>query len=68
MSGDFHEILYAIIETNQSFVQIDLWGNRIQVKVEWIFIGVFSASKLGITSNAWRKTITDRAIFNEILD
>ena len=67
MSGNFHKILYTIIEVKHRFVQTDLIGNEIELEVVWVFIGVFSAEKLGITHNEWRKTITDRAILNEIL-
>ena len=67
VSGDFHELLYAMIETKHRLIQTDLFGNEIKVKVVWVFIGIFPADKLGITRNEWRKTITDRAILNEIL-
>jgi hypothetical protein len=60
VSGDFHEIMYKIIGI--------LLGNELQRKVEWIFIGVFSASKLGIDRNEWGKVIVDKEILNEILD
>jgi hypothetical protein len=67
VSGDFHEILYAIIETKHWFVQTDLFGNKLKLNVEWIFIGFFSASKLGIDHNEWRKVITNKEILNEIM-
>ena len=67
MSGDFHEILYAIIEVKHRFVQTDLFGNEIELEVVWVFIGIFSVDKLGIIHNEWRKTITDKTILNEIL-
>jgi len=50
------------------FIQTDLIGNIIKLNVVWIFIGVFSASKLGIDSNEWRKIILDKEILREILD
>jgi len=43
-------------------------GEEVNVVVVWVFIGIFSAEKLGITRNEWRKTITDRVILNEILN
>jgi hypothetical protein len=67
VSGDFHEILYAVIETKYRLIQTDLYGNEIELKVVWVFIGIFPADKLGITRNEWRKTITGRAILNDIL-
>ena len=67
VSGDFHEILYAMIETRHRLIQTDLFGHEIELKVVWVFIGIFPAEKLGITRNEWRKTITDRQILNEIL-
>ena len=67
VSGDFYELLYAMIETKHRLIQTDLFGHEIYLKVVWVFIGIFPADKLGITRNEWRKTITDRAILNEIL-
>ena len=67
VSGDFHELLYTMIETKHRLIQTDLFGHEVELTVVWVFIGIFSAEKLGITLNEWRKTITDRAILNEIL-
>ena len=67
VSGDFYEILYAMIETKHRLIQPDLFGNEVELTVVWVFIGIFPADKLGITHNEWRKTITDRAILNDIL-
>jgi hypothetical protein len=67
VSSDFHELLYAMIETKHRLIQTDLFGNKVELMVVWVFIGIFPASKLGITHNEWRKTITDRAVLNEIL-
>jgi len=67
VSGDFYEILYAMIETKHRLIQTDLFGYEVDLRVVWVFIGIFPADKLGITRNEWRKTITDRAILNEIL-
>ena len=68
VSGDFHEILYATIETKHQLIQTDLFGYEVELKVVWIFIGIFPANKLGITRNEWRKTITDREVLNKILN
>lgn len=67
VSGDFNEIVYTMIETKHHLIQIDLFGYEIELKVVWVFIGIFPILKLGIMHNKWRKTITDRAILNEIL-
>jgi hypothetical protein len=56
-----------MIETKHRLIQTDLFGNEVELMVVWVFIGIFPASKLGITHNEWRKTITDRAVLNEIL-
>jgi hypothetical protein len=56
-----------MIETKHRLIQTDLFGNKVELMVVWVFIGIFPASKLGITHNEWRKTITDRAVLNEIL-
>ena len=66
VSGDFHEILYAMIESKHRLIQIDLFGHEVDLRVVWVFIGIFSADKLGITRNEWRKTIADREVLNEI--
>jgi hypothetical protein len=67
VSGDFHELLYAMAETKHRLIQIDFFRKVVKLKVVWVFIGIFPADKLGITRNEWRKTITDRAILNEVL-
>jgi hypothetical protein len=66
VSGDFKEAIYAIINAQHRIIQTDLFCNKIDLKVVWVFIGVFSASKLGIDRNEWRKVIIDREILNEI--
>ena len=43
VSGDFHQILYAIIETKHRLIQTDLFGHEVELKVVWVFIGIFSA-------------------------
>lgn len=48
-------------------VQIDIQGVAIRIKVEGVFLDIFSAKRLGIDRNEWRKTITDREVLNEIL-
>lgn len=40
---------------------------KISLKVEWIFIGVLSAQRLGIDRNEWRKVITDGEVLHDIL-
>lgn len=67
VSGDFHERLYTMIHTKHQLIQTDLFGHEVEVKVVWVFIGIFPADKLGITHNEWWKPITDRQILNEIL-
>ena len=48
-------------------MQIDLQGAKLSLNVEYIFIGIFHAKKLGIDGNDWWKIIADRAVLNEIL-
>jgi hypothetical protein len=48
-------------------IPIDLNGEEVVLNEVWVFIGIFSADKLGVTRNEWRKTITDRVILNKIL-
>ena len=67
VSGDFHELLYAMIETKHRLIQTNLFGNEVDLEVVWVFIGIFPADKLGITHNEWRKKITDKEILCEIL-
>jgi len=66
ISGDLHEVMEISIGRGQ-MIQTNLMGEEIILNVVWVFIGIFSAEKLGITCNEWRKTITDRQILNEIL-
>ena len=66
VSGDFHEAIYALINIQLRFVQTNLYGDTL--KIEWVFIGIFTASKLGIDHNEWRKVIKDKVILNKILD
>ncbi|MFH0897101.1 MAG: hypothetical protein V1850_03510 [Candidatus Bathyarchaeota archaeon] len=66
ISGDLHEVMEISI-THGQMIQTNLMGEEVTLDVVWVFIGIFSAEKLGITLNEWRKTITDRAILNEIL-
>jgi len=40
---------------------------EIDLNMEWIFIGIFSAKRLGIDCNEWRKVITDREVLSRIL-
>jgi len=41
---------------------------EINLEVEWVFIGIFTAKRLGIDYNEWRKIIVDKEILNEILN
>ncbi|MCW4038528.1 MAG: protein rep [Candidatus Bathyarchaeota archaeon] len=68
VSGDFHEILYALIETKHRFIQTDLFRNKLKFEIEWVFIGIFSGSKLEIYHNEWWKVIVTKKKLNEILD
>ena len=69
VSGDLYEFLQIEIKNSSQsiLVQTDLQGVEINLKVEWIFIGVFPAKRLGIDRNEWRKVITDREVLREIL-
>ena len=69
VSGDFLESLKTTIKTlkGNRLVQIDLQGAKLSLNVEYIFIGIFHAKKLGIDGNDWWKIIADRAVLNEIL-
>ncbi|MHA2428062.1 MAG: rolling circle replication-associated protein [Candidatus Hermodarchaeia archaeon] len=68
VSGDFLEQLKTSIKKPViRLVQIDLHGVEVRLKVEWIFIGIFPAKKLGIDRNEWWKVITDRGVLSEIL-
>ncbi|MFH0748568.1 MAG: hypothetical protein V1915_01400 [Candidatus Bathyarchaeota archaeon] len=64
ISGDMHEVMEISI-THGQMIQTNLMG--VVLNVVWVFIGIFSAGKLGITRNEWWKTITDREILSEIL-
>lgn len=66
ISGDMQEVIEVSIAHGQ-IIQTNLMGKEVIINVVWVFIGIFSAKKLGITLNEWRKTITDREILNEIL-
>lgn len=68
MSGDLYELLQtSIVSSHRRMIQTDLMGEEIILNVVWVFIGIFSADKLGITRNEWRKTITDRQVLSGIL-
>lgn len=69
VSGGFLESLKIEIKNLRvgRLVQIDLQGMEIRLKVEYVFIGIFHAKRLGIDHNEWWKKITDREILNEIL-
>ena len=69
VSGDLYELLQEEIQKSRRGIlfQVDLLGLKIDLRIQWILIGVFSAKRLGIDGNEWRKTITDRIILSEIL-
>ena len=69
VSGDLYELLQEEIHKTKKgvFVQVDLQGSEISLGIQWILIGVFSAKRLGIDRNEWRKTITDKKVLSEIL-
>lgn len=69
VSGDFLESLKLELISFRinHLVQTDLQGFEISLNVEFIFIGIFSAKKLGIDLNEWRKVITDKKVLSEIL-
>jgi len=66
ISGDMHEVM-EISRMHGQMIQANLMGKEVIINVVWVFIGIFSADKLGITRNEWRKTITDREVLSEIL-
>jgi hypothetical protein len=66
ISGDMQEAMEISIGCRK-MIQTNLVGEEVTLNVEWVFIGIFSADKLGITRNEWRRTIIDRKILNEIL-
>ena len=66
ISGDMHEVIEVSVGHRQ-MIQTNLMGEKVSLNVVWVFIGIFSAEKLGITHNEWRKTITERQLLNEIL-
>jgi hypothetical protein len=66
ISGDMQEVIESSIGHGQ-MIQTSLMSEEVTINVVWVFIGIFSAEKLGITHNEWRETITDREVLNEIL-
>jgi len=67
ISGEFHKLI--VIKTKSSIlVQVDLQGVEIRLKVEYVFIGIFSAKRLGIDRNEWWKVITDKEVLSDILN
>jgi hypothetical protein len=67
ISGDFHKLI--VIKTkSRILVQVDLQGVEIRLKVEYVFIGIFSAKRLGIDRNEWWKIITDKEVLSDILN
>jgi hypothetical protein len=70
VSGDLYELLQEEIQKSSRgiIVQVDLQGLKVDLRIQWILIGVFSAKRLGIDCNEWRKTITNKKILGEILN
>ena len=70
VSRDLYELLQEEIKRSSIgiSVQTDLQGMEINLEVEWVFIGIFTAKRLGIDYNEWRKIIVDKEILNEILN
>jgi hypothetical protein len=48
-------------------VQTNLQGAAIRLRVEWVFIGIFSAERLGIDRDEWWKVITDKEVLRDIM-
>lgn len=69
VSGDFLESLKIEMKKLRanSFVQTDLQGAEMSLKVEYLFIGIFHAKRLGIDRNEWWKVIIDKEVLREIL-
>jgi hypothetical protein len=67
VSGDLKEAIYSILNVQFQCIQFNLFGNAIKLRIEWVFIGVFSASMLRIDCNEWRKVITDNEVLSKIL-
>jgi len=67
VSGDFLESLKTSIKQTKKFVQTDLQGVEMHLKIEYLFIGIFHAKRLAIDCNEWRKVITDKKVLREIL-
>lgn len=60
VSGILKESMQTFIaSSHRRLIQIDLSGKEVPLKIVWVFIGFFSAEKLGITHNEWWKVITD---------
>jgi hypothetical protein len=66
ISGDLHKLMVTKTKSH-IMVQVDLQGVAVSLKVEYIFIGIFSAKRLGIDWNEWWKVITDREVLRDIL-
>ena len=73
VSGDFYSSYKDMIheQKKSTIVQTDLVGGIMSLNVVWVKIGekgeLFSAKKLGIDLNEWRKVITDRKVLSKIL-
>ena len=68
VSEDFKDLIQTSIGfSHQKLIQTNLREEEVPLKIIWAFIGVFSASKLGIDKDEWRKVITDKEVLSEIL-
>jgi len=46
VSGDFQEAVYTIFKIQYRSIQTDIFGNKVEYQIIWVFIGIFQASKL----------------------
>lgn len=54
ISGGFLDLMSSMHKSNlNTCVQITLEGDSAYYHVVWVFIGIFSAKKLGISNNSW---------------
>lgn len=57
VSGNFYETIYVVRKFRKTFIQIDLVGNTLKVKVEWVIFGIYSANFLGVNPSKWSSLI-----------
>ncbi len=70
VSGDFLESLKNKLKSLyvSRLVQTDLQGAKMSPSVDWIFIDIFPAKRLGIDFDEWRKVITDKEVLSGMLN